>query len=171
MGRYSNRQLEEVAALLESQGEAKSAATVRGLKGRERPPMPAPSPAEVQPRLTVRFHPMPESNGKRNWTVLLSRVSWPEGDGPLGDIASGICVHRSEYYDRARYDADRMRYLIGELPEEPFILDYDADLREPPKAEPVVVPMAKDERPYCSADGCSGREPCGPYCRDRGNFK
>ena len=22
----------------------------------------------------------------------------------------------------------------------------------------------------CSADGCSRREPCGPYCRDNGNF-
>lgn len=27
-----------------------------------------------------------------------------------------------------------------------------------------------DTRPICSADGCSLREPCGPFCRDRGNF-
>lgn len=26
-------------------------------------------------------------------------------------------------------------------------------------------------KPICSEDGCSLREPCGPYCRDRGNFK
>lgn len=24
--------------------------------------------------------------------------------------------------------------------------------------------------PICSADGCSERKPCGPYCRDNGNF-
>lgn len=28
-----------------------------------------------------------------------------------------------------------------------------------------------DTRPYCSEDGCYRREPCGAYCRDRGNFK
>lgn len=27
-----------------------------------------------------------------------------------------------------------------------------------------------DNRPICSADGCSRREPCGPFCRDNGNF-
>lgn len=31
--------------------------------------------------------------------------------------------------------------------------------------------VKEDERPICSADGCSRREPCGPYCKDEGNFK
>jgi hypothetical protein len=34
---------------------------------------------------------------------------------------------RSEYPDRVRYDADRMRYLIGELTERPDLLAYDSD--------------------------------------------
>ncbi len=28
----------------------------------------------------------------------------------------------------------------------------------------------EDNRPICSADGCSRREPCGFACRDVGNF-
>lgn len=37
--------------------------------------------------------------------------------------------------------------------------------------ETFTVPPARDTRPICSADGCSLREPCGPFCRDNGNFK
>ena len=33
-----------------------------------------------------------------------------------------------------------------------------------------LKPTDKDNRPYCSADGCYRREPCGPFCRDNGNF-
>jgi hypothetical protein len=36
---------------------------------------------------------------------------------------------RSEYPDRVRYEADCVRYIIGELAEKPFILDYDSELR------------------------------------------
>jgi hypothetical protein len=68
-------------------------------------------------RLAVWYGSMPESNGKSNWTAILHN----------GDIASGITLDRSEYPDRVRYEADRARWLIGELAEEPFILDYDAD--------------------------------------------
>lgn len=68
-------------------------------------------------KLTVWYGSMPESNGKSNWTAILHR----------GDIASGMTIDRSEYPDRVRYEADRVRWLIGELADEPFILDYDAD--------------------------------------------
>ncbi|HCB2886517.1 TPA: DUF551 domain-containing protein [Citrobacter freundii] len=39
----------------------------------------------------------------------------------------GITIDCSEYPDRVRYEADRMRHLIGELADEPDILAYDAD--------------------------------------------
>jgi hypothetical protein len=73
---------------------------------------------ERQP-LSVWEGSMPESNGKSNFTVILH----------TGDITEGICVYRSEYPDRARYEADCFRHLIGdpEFPEKPFICDYDAD--------------------------------------------
>lgn len=83
-----------------------------------------------QHKLKVRLVHMPESNGKNNWTVLLSRESY---GGMLGSIASGYCVARSEYYDRMRYEVDRLRFLIGETDVEPFILDYDPHITEPLK--------------------------------------
>lgn len=78
--------------------------------------------------LKVRFQAMPESNGRRNWTVLLARE---DGSGLRGDLAYGFQISRSEYHDRERYWADRLRYLIGESTIEPDILNYDANLREP----------------------------------------
>lgn len=78
-----------------------------------------PSPARELPLLKVMSSPMPESNGKSNFTAILMR------DG--GDICDGFTIARSEYPDRVRYEADCVRWLIGELPEKPFILDYDAD--------------------------------------------
>jgi hypothetical protein len=68
-------------------------------------------------KLSVWYGSMPESNGKTNWTAILHR----------GDVTSGITIDMSEYPDRVRYEADRMRWMIGELDKEPFILDYDAD--------------------------------------------
>ena len=73
-----------------------------------------------QPKLTVWYGPMPESDGKTNWTALLHRA-----DEPLG--YDGHTIDRSEYPDRVRYEADRVRYLIGELEEMPDILTYGAD--------------------------------------------
>jgi hypothetical protein len=67
--------------------------------------------------LAVSYGPMPESNGKTNWTAILHK----------GDLAEGHTIDRSEYPDRVRYAADCVRYLIGELKERPWILDYDAD--------------------------------------------
>jgi hypothetical protein len=82
-------------------------------------PAPIASASEAVPvaSLTVWYGSMPESNGKTNWTAILHK----------GDIASGMTIDRSEYPERVRYVADRVRWLIGELDKEPFILDYDAD--------------------------------------------
>lgn len=82
----------------------------------------------ARPELTVWFGSMPESNGKRNWTVMLCR----KGQGLLGDIARGFCISRSEYYDRERYEADCLRFLVGERAEYPDILEYPGDTKEPP---------------------------------------
>lgn len=75
--------------------------------------------ADGKPELTVWYGAMPETNGKTNWTAILHR----EGQHPL----EGITIDRSEYPDRVRYEADRMRHLIGELADEPDILAYDAE--------------------------------------------
>ncbi|HYF16329.1 MAG TPA: hypothetical protein VEA40_00570 [Ramlibacter sp.] len=66
---------------------------------------------------------MPESNGRTNWTAVLHRKG--------GGLHDGITLDRSEYPGRVRYEADRMRHLIGELPKAPHILDYDGDERTP----------------------------------------
>lgn len=73
----------------------------------------------LQPKLSVWYGSMPESNGKTNWTAILHR----EGEC----ISEGICIDRSEYPERTLYEADKMRYLIGEIDVEPWILDYDSD--------------------------------------------
>lgn len=81
----------------------------------------APVAGEAQrPTLAVWYGSMPESNGKSNWTAILYR----KDDGLGGGV--NITLDRSEYPDRVRYEADRVRYLIGEIDKEPWILDYDA---------------------------------------------
>ena len=69
--------------------------------------------------LSVWEGAMPESNGRSNFTVILH----------TGDLTEGICVYRSEYPDRARYEADCFRHLIGDpaFPGKPFVCDYDAE--------------------------------------------
>lgn len=76
-------------------------------------------PVSQHPELTVWYGSMPETNGKANWTAMLHR----KGQHPWG----GITIDCSEHPDRVRYEADRMRHLIGELSDEPDILAYDAD--------------------------------------------
>jgi hypothetical protein len=77
--------------------------------------------AAAQPELTVWYGPMPESNGKSNFTATLMR----KGADPFDtDQYTFSC---SEYPDRVRYEADCMRYLIGEVAEKPWITDYDAN--------------------------------------------
>lgn len=100
-------------------------------------------PVAQQPELTVWYGSMPETNGKANWTAVLHR----KGEC----MSTGITIDRSEYPDRVRYEADSMRYLIGELPDEPDILAYDANLHsgyvKPPA--PVAVP---DDLLHMAAD-------------------
>jgi len=91
----------------------------------------APQASEaVRNALAVWYGSMPESNGRKNWTAILYRKGEVVFDGPH------ITIDRSEYPDRVRYEADRVRYLIGEIDEEPWILDYDADKCDaPPQAD------------------------------------
>lgn len=72
-----------------------------------------------QPELSVWYGSMPESNGKTNWTAILHR----KGE----HLSTGITIDRSEYPERVRYEADRVRYLIGESDKRPCIIDYDAN--------------------------------------------
>lgn len=84
-----------------------------------------------RPVLTVWFGTMPETNGKTNWTAILHRAGKGCWDG-------GICIARSEYEDRVRYEADNMKFLIGEIDKEPCILDYDENKHSGYKA-PVIL--------------------------------
>lgn len=70
--------------------------------------------------LKVWYGTLPESNGKSNWTVMLYTGDY---------IWDGFTIHQSEYEDRARYDYDTLRYMLGEIDTKPCILDYDADLK------------------------------------------
>ncbi|HBY3883425.1 TPA: hypothetical protein ACN3MW_001746 [Klebsiella pneumoniae] len=91
------------------------------------------------PALTVWYGDMPETNGKTNWTAILHR----KGEC----LSTGITIDRSEYPDRVRYEADRMRYLIGDLEYEPDILEYDSDAHSgyvPPTAAPGNSPVIPD---------------------------
>lgn len=68
-------------------------------------------------KLQVWEGEMPETNGKTNYTAILHR----------GNIHEGITIDRSEYPDRVHYEADRMRWLIGDRSEQPDITQYDAN--------------------------------------------
>ncbi len=84
-------------------------------------------------KLTVWYGKMPESNGRENWTATLRRVN------PTDKWDHGFCFARSEYPERVRYEADSMRWIIGELAEKPDILAYDADLHSGYVPPPPVV--------------------------------
>lgn len=99
------------------------------------------APQLPQPTLTVWYGSMPESNGAHNWTAILHR----KGDHPW----EGITIDRSEYPDRVRYEADRMRFLIGEVSEEPDCLAYDADEHS---GYIVPVPALSDVRRQKAVD-------------------
>lgn len=90
---------------------------------REQPAAPQPPAQEDRIELTVWEGPMPESNGRSNFTAVLCRKS----DKGFDRFADGFTIARSEYPDRVRYEADRVRYLIGEIDKRPRIIDYDAD--------------------------------------------
>ncbi len=87
----------------------------------------AHTPASGGPKLGVLFNSMPESDGRSNWTVVLHRAN----DSGLDVFSNGFQVHRSESYGQARYHADRLRFLIGDIPDRPDILEYDPSLKTP----------------------------------------
>lgn len=93
-----------------------------------------------RPELTVWYGSMPESNGKTNWTAILHR----KGEG----IQDGMTIDRSEYPGRVLYAADRVRYLIGEKADRPYILDYDTDTHSgyvEPVSQRYKLPEVIDE--------------------------
>ncbi|MDV1090736.1 DUF551 domain-containing protein [Raoultella ornithinolytica] len=102
--------VDAVAAIAEAKGwNACRAAMLQGKA----------EPVSLHPELSVWYGSMPESNGKINWTAILHR----KGEC----LSTGITIELSEYPERVRYEADRVRHIIGELNEEPDILAYDAD--------------------------------------------
>lgn len=115
------------------------------------------------PQIEVWFGSMPESNGRENWTVTLRRKERPGNTSPsaLHRLMSGVSVYRSEFKDRARYEADRLRFLLGAIDKEPRILDYDADLHsgytEPAAAtRPLQLPTQSEQ---------SDADEVGVWCR------
>lgn len=102
--------VDAVAAIAEAKGwNACRAAMLQGKA----------EPVSLHPELSAWYGSMPESNGKSNWTAILHR----KGEC----LSTGITIELSEYPERVRYEADRVRHIIGELKEEPDILAYDAD--------------------------------------------
>lgn len=93
-------------------------------KGKDRRPKVEKPKTPPKPR--VWFGSMPESNGKTNWTAILHK----------GDITEGFTIARSEYHDRVLYEADCVRYILGELDEKPFILNYDTEKHSGYKPKP-----------------------------------
>ena len=92
-----------------------------------------PAPVSAEPvQLEVWYGSMPESNGKSNFTAILRRKGASMFD------TDGFTIARSEYPERVRYDADCVRYLIGEIDKKPFILDYDADKHSGYSAPPFA---------------------------------
>lgn len=83
---------------------------------------------EPQPILRVRIASFPESNGKRNWTALLTREG--KWDGLRGNC-SGLTLAHGECWNRVAYAAQRARFLLGQRDTEPFILDYGDDIETP----------------------------------------
>jgi len=110
------------------------------------------APAITQPELTVWYGPMPESNGKSNFTAVL----YHKGVEGFDIFTDGFTIDRSEYPDRVRYEADRVRWLIGERAERPEMWDkgYDFDKHsgyvEPDRSAPAEqqsAPAAQQDAP------------------------
>jgi hypothetical protein len=114
----------------------------------------------TQPELSVWCGAMPESNGKSNYTALLHR----KGESLMSGAT--ITLDRSEYPERVQYEADRVRYLIGELPTEPDILAYDPDKHSgyaattpaPARCEYCDVQALQSERDALAAENLRLRE-------------
>jgi hypothetical protein len=98
---------------------------------------------QAKPELTVWESAMPESNGKSNFTAVLHRK-----DSKGFDLfTDGFQFARSEYPDRVRYEADFMRWLIGERAERPELWDdcYDMDKHSGYVAPTTSTVSAPDE--------------------------
>lgn len=94
------------------------------------------------PTLTVWSGPMPESNGRHNYTAVLHRK---DSEG-LDRFTDGFQFARGEHPDRVRYEADFMRWLIGERDTKPELWDdcYDMDKHSGYKAPVKAVDDARD---------------------------
>jgi hypothetical protein len=103
----------------------------------------APASPEHAQALTVWEGAMPESNGRSNFTAVLHRKD-AEGFDIFTD---GFQFARSEHPDRVRYEADFMRWLIGEREVKPELRDdcYDFDKHS------GYVPPTKSAAPIAAA--------------------
>lgn len=101
-----------------------------------------------QPKLTVWYGSMPESNGRENWTAILHNAD----DEGFDIFTDGHTIDRSEYPERVKYAADRVRWLIGELPEKTFILDYDANKRSSYESESSPRITEQDAREISASE-------------------
>lgn len=130
--------------------------------------VPAATPASdtrAAVALTVWEGPMPESNGSQNYTAVLHRK---DSEG-LDRFTDGFQFACSEYPDRTRYDADFMRWLIGERDIQPDPLDdcYDMDKHSGYAAPTAAIAEADAKDP---ARAVCTVPPPGWYCtRERGH--
>ena len=97
----------------------------------------------AQPRLKVWLTSFPESNGKTNWTALLTREE--KWDGLPGN-AGGITLDRGEMWNRVAYEAERTRFLLGQRDTEPYILDYGDDVKTPEEWKGELLGPVFNER-------------------------
>lgn len=88
-----------------------------------------------QPELKVVLGSFPESNGKRNWTALITRV---EPWGGLVGNCGGITMARGELWNRVAYEAERAKLLLGLRDTEPHILDYGDDIETPEELDEEI---------------------------------
>lgn len=91
-------------------------------------------------RPAVWCGPMPESNGRQNWSVIVYR----SGKSIL--FGDHYCVYRSEYPDRARFEADSLRYVLGLIDKRPDTLNYDGELHSG-YVEPTQDNTSGDQTP------------------------
>lgn len=77
--------------------------------------------AENQPLVTLHLYPLPESNGKQNWTVTIesSQYEWFE-----------LLSYQSEFYDKSRLYYDNWKYILGNNSEAPNPDNYNMLLQK-----------------------------------------
>jgi hypothetical protein len=136
VGSYSLYADEDITRLTAELADEKAVVDVLRSELQDRLQKQRAAEAELQEAcgLSVWYGQMPETNGKSNFTAILHR----------GDMASGHTIARSEYPDQVRYHADCVRWLIGELKDRPFILDYDEKLHS---GYVAAAPEATNGRP------------------------